>query len=110
MKSLYVFMLLTAILVGAVPVDDIAGQRPCTLTDRLRRRLEKEAPETLKHPERESFINVGAYEAAVRKFLRYGHWASWKNCPSDYRHRFGGVETVGACSSKDLKESVAIER
>ncbi len=94
-KSLYISMLLTAILlVDAIPVDDIAGQRQChcTLTDRLKRRLENEAPETLKHPERESFINVKAYDAAIRKFLHCGHWASWMNCPSDYRHSSSNLE------------------
>lgn len=53
----------------------------CSLTDDLRATLEDEAPEVLVAPEKENFSNPDAYKAAMRKWKRYGHWASWDECP-----------------------------
>lgn len=47
-------------------------------TPELKTKLQKEAPETLVAPSRKGFNSQAAYEEAVRKFKKFGNWASDK--------------------------------
>ena len=49
-----------------------------TASPRMLKRLKKEAPEVLRSPNRSEFNSQQAYEEAVRKFEKYGNWASNK--------------------------------
>lgn len=51
-------------------------QADYTLTSNLRTKLGAEAPETLRAPTRDEFTNQPDYEAALRQFNQYGHWAT----------------------------------
>lgn len=46
------------------------------LSSTSRERLSKEAPETLKAPQRKDFTTMRGYRQAMQKYKRYGNWAS----------------------------------
>lgn len=59
-----------------MPKGPMSTQSAGPLTEALRMKLTKEAPETLRAPRRKEFTDADSHAGAMAKFKKFGHWAS----------------------------------